>query len=152
MDHRAPEVLIVAAQPSARIPGACPHCQATSTFGVHSLTNRIFRSNEGSVLICDACGGYAQPFTSAARIARSIRFVTLLLFSLAIPVGFPLLLASKGGLSFSRSDLPPIGLLVPVLAILGLSLVGAVWSVKGLRHSWHTGPLVALDRRFQAQM
>jgi hypothetical protein len=139
---------MVADAPSGRYPGACPHCRKDSSLQVYALTNKIFRSSEGSVLICDDCRGFAEPFGLMARLARAFRFISSLVLVLGLLIGAPL--TFRDGLSFN--EWPPLGLLLPLLGILALGGLVVAWSLKGLAHVIRAGPVVALNQNFHLEM
>jgi hypothetical protein len=148
VDPGAPDNLVVAAAPTGRYPGECPHCQKNSTLQVYPLTNKIFGSSEGAVLICDECRGFAEPFRLVTRIIRAVRFISALVLVLGLLIGAPL--TFHDGVSFN--EWPPLGLLLPLLGIFALGGLVVAWSLKGLAHVIRAGPVVALNQKFQLEM
>lgn len=59
MDPQAPRLLVLTDAPTALVSGPCPHCGQGPTLDVFGLRHVIYGTNEGSVLVCRGCGGYA---------------------------------------------------------------------------------------------
>jgi hypothetical protein len=150
MDPLSADGLVVDDEPVGRTNGACPHCGRSSTLCVFVVRETIFRTRNGAILICDDCGGYAANFTLLRRAERLVRFSGALTLSLVMPIAFGYLIDITDG--WSLREIPPLNVVLPVAAIMGLSAVGAVWSAKGILHTIRAGPIVALTKRFSVRI
>lgn len=147
MDPEFPENLVVADQPVARLDARCPHCGVSNALDVHQVTNGLFGSDEGVVLVCESCGGYAAEYGVLDRFVRAIRYIGTLVITLGITVGAPLTFNAHGGLVFT--ELPPLAVAIPVLGVYVFGLLASFWAIRGLIHVFRAPRVVALTPLFR---
>lgn len=129
--------------------GECPHCHHSEVLELFTARHAAFESNDGLVVICRDCGGYALPFSWLSRVTRIIT-LSFTLPLIGLPLIVPILLASKGDLSFN--ELPSPGLALLMLVILGAMGVGFWWVFRGIARAFRAGPLVKLNHDFREVM
>lgn len=106
--------------------------------------------DEGKVLVCTECGGYAKDFLFGDRIGDVVPFVSALALTWGLVLGFAEIMRSGGGLVLN--EWPPLEVALPMGAILLLAAVTTMWSIRGFIHLVRAPTVVALTKRFSMIM